>query len=145
MDSILIVVLSLLIWLTSKIIFCFFEIIVIDSSIEKDAPVLKRTLLQKIKYSYRFNKSEIMITVVYMAVSTFLFMALLFGSMWQLNSDLCEYINNHVLYFITFDCLINLSILFTVNYFVTYKFCYRLKMEPLFKQVSIDPKLFGLQ
>lgn len=145
MDSILIVVLSLLVWLTSKIIFCFFEIIVIDSSIEKDAPVLKRTLIQKVKYSYRFNKSEILITVVYMAVSTFLFMALLFGSMWQLNANLCEYINNHVLYFITFDCLINLSILFVVNYFVTYKFCYRLKIEPLFKQVSIDPKLFGLQ
>lgn len=145
MDSILIVVLSLLIWITSKIIFCFFEVLVVDSSIEKDAPRLKRTFLQKIKYYYNFNKSKILITIVYMVTNTFLFMALLFGSMWQLNGEACKYISDNVLFFMAFDCLINVILLCTVNYFVTYKAFCKIELEPLFKQVSIDSKLFGLQ
>jgi len=144
MDGILIVVLSLLIWITSKLTFCFYEVLAVDSSIERDAPNLKRTFIQSLKYSYKFNKSEILATVFHMTVNTFLFMAILTGSMCQLSFEACEYISNHVLFFIFFDYAINVALLIVVNYVITYKIKYVMEMKPM-PQISLDPKLFGLQ
>lgn len=143
-DSI-ILILGLLIWITSKIIYIFLEIIIIENVLYKRNEIRGLKFWDLLKASYKLNKAEINATIFHTVLNAFSFISTLVICMHYFNPEACEFVGNHVGFLLLFDFAITMTILIVLNYLLKYKIAYKLVCKPIMDDVSIDPSLLGEQ
>ena len=137
MPSSILLILFFLIWLTSKIIFIFFEKIVLDN-IKFKKQKFKGSIVNKLKLAFTHNRSEIIVTIIHAALNAYCFIATLSVVTYYVDAEACEYICNHMGFFVFFDIIITMTILITQNYLKKYTDFYVYKCKPLFNDDKID-------
>ena len=116
MPSSILLILFFLIWLTSKIIFIFFEKNQLKK--KKFKNTFKRqkfegSILRRLKLSLTHNRSEIIATIFHAALNAYSFIITLSVVTYYVDAEACEYICNHMEFFIFFDIVITMTILTT--------------------------------
>lgn len=137
MPSSILLILFFLIWLTSKIIFIFFEKIVLDNITFKRQK-FEGSILRRLKLSFTHNRSEIIATIFHAALNAYSFIITLSVVTYYVDAEACEYICNHMEFFIFFDIVITMTILTLQNYLKKYTDYYVYKCEPIFIEDKID-------
>ena len=137
MPSSILLILFFLIWLTSKIIFIFFEKLVLDN-IKLKKQKFEGNILRRLKLSFIHNKSEIIATIFHAALNTYSFIITLSVVTYYIDLKAYEYICNHMKFFIFFDMVITMIILIVQNYLKKYTDYYFYKCKPIFIEDKID-------
>ena len=132
MPDSLIGILGLLIWLSSKIIYIFFEIIIIENVLYKRSKIVESNIWELFKKSYKKNKIEINATIFHTFLSAFTFLVIIVICTHYITPEACNYICDHVFLILSFDLIITISILLILNYLLKYKIMYKLECKPLF-------------
>lgn len=145
MPDTIILILGLLIWITSKIIYIFLEIIIIENVLYKRNEIRGLKFWELLKSSYKQNKSEINATIFHTALNAFSFISTLVICMYYFSSEACEFVGNHVGFLLLFDLAVTVTILIVLNYLLKYKIAYKLVCKPMMEDISIDPSLLGEQ
>lgn len=138
-DSVLLI-LAFLVWVTTKIIFVLFENIVIDHIIKKEH-IIRGSIFRKLKYSFKYDGSEIMATIFQAVVGAFGFIAMLAVCSHYCDAEVCNYICDHLLFFSFFDITITMVLLVTLNYLKKYGLKYVLVCKPMFNVDKVKPEV----
>lgn len=141
MPNSIILILGLLIWITSKIIYIFLEVIIIDNVLYKRNEIRGLKFWSLLKASYKQNKVEINATIFHTVLNAFSFISTLVICMHYFSPEACDFVGNHVGFLLLFDMAITVTILIVLNYLLKYKISYKLVCKPMMEDVSIDPKL----
>ena len=118
MPESLVGILGLLIWLSSKIIYIFFEIIIIENVLYKRSKIVESNIWELFKKSYKKNKIEINATIFHTFLSAFTFLVIIVICTHYITPEACNYICDHVFLILSFDLIITISILLILNYFI---------------------------
>lgn len=131
MPPYLISILGLLIWITSKIIFIFLEIIIIQNVLYKRHKIVESNFFILLKESYKYNRAEINATIFHTFLNVFTFLATLLICTNYTCPEACTYVCSHVGLLLSFDLIITIIILLVLNYLLKYKIVYKLECKPL--------------
>lgn len=140
MPSSVLLTVAFLFWITSKIIFIFFENVVIDNVINKEH-IFRGSIFRKLKLSFQRDGSEIMATIFHVALNAFVFITLLSGCAHYCDPEACNYICDHLLFFSFFDLTLTLTILITQNFLKENPIKIPFRVEPIMKDDDIDPEV----
>lgn len=131
MPDSLIGILGLLIWLSSKIIYIFLEIIIIENVLYKRNEIRGLKFWELLKKSYQLDGPEMNATVFHTFLNAFTFFATILICTNYITPEACDYICNHVGFILSFDLIITITILLVLNYLLKYKIVYKLECKPL--------------
>lgn len=137
MPHYLLLILFFLIWITSKIIFIFFESIVIET-ISKKERKFSGNILQRLLQSFKQDKSEIIATIFHATLNTCSFLVTLTIVTFYVDLKSFRFLCDNMMLFSFFDLTITSIILVLQNYLKKFENYYVYTCKTLFPEDKID-------
>lgn len=141
MPDALVGILGLLIWITSKIIYIFLEIIIIENVLYKRNKLVGYKFWELLKKYYEINGAEIKATIFHSLLNACTFLVTLIICTYHITPEGCDYVCNHIYFILSFDLIITITILLLLNYLLKYKIVYQKECKPFLPDDSVYEKI----